>query len=384
MKKILLPVFILLAFGTAHSQQKAAQPKKEILYVGTYSVRGSQGIYAFTFNRAKRTLTLLQTVPSLESPSFITIHPSQKYLYSVNRGKADVNDHGGSVSAYGIDPATGRLSGLMNKSSYGDGPCYVDVDKTGKYAFISHYGEGNITVLSLFEDGMIGGVSDAKKYVGNSINAERQQSPHVHSSAMSQDNRFLYVMDLGTDKIYIYEFNAEDGKLHPAATPEVSVVPGAGPRHLALHPSGNFAYLVEELTSTVGVFSVDKSTGALTVLQDSVKSLPDDYTEKNTSADIHTDIAGKFLYMSNRGANVLTIYSIGDDGKITLVGHQSTGGKVPRNFLVDPKGEYLFTANQDTDSIVIFRINPKTGKLTEVGKPVQVPSPVCLKMVSLN
>jgi 6-phosphogluconolactonase len=384
MKRILLPFLILSAFNFACAQSKTAPPKKEILYVGTYSVRGSQGIYAFTFNRAKRSLTLLQAVPSLESPSFITIHPSQKYLYSVNRGKADINDHGGSLSAYGIDPVTGRLSGLMNRSSYGDGPCYVDIDKTGKYVFISHYGEGNITVLSLFEDGMIGNVSDAKKYVGNSINTERQQSPHVHSSVMSQDNRFIYVMDLGTDKIYIYEFHADEGTLHPAATPEVKVVPGAGPRHLTFHPSGNFAYLVEELTSTVGVFSVDKSTGALTVLQDSVKSLPENFSEKNTAADIHTDVAGKFLYMSNRGSNVLSIYTIGEDGKITLTGHQSTGGKVPRNFLVDPQGEYLFAANQDTDTINIFRINPKTGKLTEVGKPVQVPSPVCLKMLTLN
>jgi len=191
-------------------------------------------------------------------------------------------------------------------------------------------------------------------------------------------------MDLGTDKIYIYEFNSDEGTVRPAATPEISVIPGSGPRHLTLHPSGNFAYLVEELTSTVGVFSVDKTSGSLTVLQDSVISLPENYAEKNTSADIHTDISGKYLYMSNRGADVLSIYTIGEEGKITLIGHQSTGGKVPRNFLVDPKGQYLFAANQDSDTINIFKINAKTGRLTEVGKPVKVPSPVCLKLVSLN
>jgi 6-phosphogluconolactonase len=379
MKKILLLFSIVLIWSSVDGQSK-----KEILYVGTYSVRGSQGIYAFTFNRAKQTLTLLQAVPSLESPSFIALHPSQKYLYSVNRGKADIADQGGSVSSYGIDPSTGRLSGLNNKSSYGDGPCYAEVDKTGKYIFVSHYGEGNLTVLSLFKDGLIGSVADAKKYTGRSVNPERQQSPHIHSTAVTSDNKFVYVMDLGTDKIYIYEFNSEDGTLQPASTPEVSVVPGAGPRHLALHPSGNFAYVVEELTSTVGVFSVDKATGALAVLQDSVKSLPENFTEKNTSADIHTDIAGKFLYMSNRGANVLSIYMIGEDGKITLVGHQSTGGKVPRNFLVDPKGQYLFAANQDSDTINIFKINSKTGMLTAIGKPVNVPSPVCLKLLTLK
>jgi 6-phosphogluconolactonase len=142
--------------------------------------------------------------------------------------------------------------------------------------------------------------------------------------------------------------------------------------------------VVEELTSTVGVFSVDKSTGALTILQDTVKSLPPGFTEKNTSADIHTDASGKYLYMSNRGANVISIFSIGTDGKITLVGHQPTGGKVPRNFLVDPKGEFLFVAHQDTDTITMFRINPKTGLLTAVGKPASVPSPVCLKYLSIR
>ena len=384
MKKFVLLTFMLSCFLLAEAQQKKAVQSKEIIYVGTYSVRGSQGIYAFTFNRAKRTLTPLQTVPSLESPSFLTIHPSGKYLYSVNRGKANVTDQGGSVSAYGIDPKLGQLNGLGNKSSYGEGPCFVDVDQTGKYLIVSHYGDGNLTVSSLFAEGLIGSVSDSKKYTGNSVNGERQTSSHVHSTALSADNKFLYVMDLGTDKIYIYEFNSREGTIVPASTPEVQVTPGAGPRHFTFHPSGNFAYVVEELTSTVGVFSVDKATGSLTILQDTVKSLPPGFTEKNTSADIHTDIAGKFLYMSNRGANVITIYSIGADGKITLVGHQPTGGKVPRNFLIEPKGEFLFVAHQDTDTITMFRINPTTGLLTVVGKPVSVPSPVCLKYLALK
>ncbi len=377
MKSILLLFIIVLSFASAD-----AQSTKEILYVGTFSVRGSQGIYAYTFNRAKQTLTLLQTVPSLESPTFLEIHPSKKFLYSVNRGKADITDQGGSVSAYGIDQKTGRLSGLNHKSSYGDGPCYIEIDKTGRFVFIPHYNEGNLTVLSLFKDGLLGSVSDAKKYSGSSINAERQESPHIHAAVISQENKFLYVMDLGSDKIYIYEFKADSGTLQPASTAEVAVVPGAGPRHFTFHPSGNFAYLAEELTSTVAVFAVDKVTGGLTVLQDSVISLPENFKEKNTSADIHTDGSGRYLYMSNRGADVITIYAIADDGTISMIGHQPTGGKTPRNFLVDPKGEYLFVANQDSDTINIFRVNPKTGKLSPVGKPVTVPSPVCLKMTS--
>jgi 6-phosphogluconolactonase len=380
MKRLLSTYFIILLFCAPSD----AQTKKEILYVGTFSVRGSEGIYAYSFDRVKQTLTLLQTVPSLESPSFLTIHPTKKYLYSVNRGKADLTDQGGSVSAYGIDKSTGRLSGLNHKSSYGEGPCYVAVDKTGKFLAVGHYNEGNLTLLSLFKDGQLGGVSDAKKYTGNSINPERQESPHIHAAIFSDDNKFLYVTDLGTDKIYIYGFNEMDGTLQIPATAEVNVIPGAGPRHLSFHPTGNFLYLAEELTSTVAAFSVDKTTGALTVLQDSVQSLPDNFSDKNSSADIHTDVAGKYLYMSNRGADVISIYSIGDDGKITLTGHQNSGGKTPRNFLIDGKGEYLFVANQDTDTINMFRIHPKTGKLSPVGKPVAVPSPVCLKLITLD
>ena len=373
---ILFAITLLLYTSTL------AQSHKEVLYVGTFSVRGSEGIYAFSFNRAKTSLSSLQTVPSLESPTFLAIHPTKKFLYSVNRGKAEVADHGGSISAYGID-ATGRLSGLNHKSSYGDGPCHVTVDKSGRFVFVSHYNDGNLTILSLFKDGTLANVSDAKKYSGNSINQERQESPHIHASVLSHDNRFLYVTDLGTDKVYIYEFDQEKGTLQPGSTPEISVIAGSGPRHLAFHPTGNFAYLSEELTSTVGVFAVDKATGALTILQDSVVSLPPDFTGKNTSADIHTDLSGKYLYMSNRGADVLSIFSVGEDGRLQLIGHQSTG-KTPRNFLVDPKGEFLFVANQDSDSIQIFRINQKNGKLTAVGKPIPVPSPVSLKLVALD
>ncbi len=379
MRKFLAICIILFLYSYAE-----AQTKKEILYVGTFSVRGSQGIYAYLFDRAKQRLTPLQTVPSLESPTFLAIHPTKKYLYSVNRGKANIADQGGSVSAYGIDVTTGRLSGLNHKSSYGEGPCYVSVDKTGRYLAIAHYNEGNLTILSLFRDGQIGGVSDAKKYTGNSVNAERQESSHIHAAVFSPDNKFLYVTDLGSDKIYIYRFNEADGTLQVAPSPEVSVAPGAGPRHLTFHPNGKYSYLAEELTSTVGVYAVNDSTGSLTVLQDTVRSLPANSMETNTSADIHTAVSGRFLYMSNRGADIISIYTIGDDGKITLTGHQSTDGKTPRNLLIESKGEYLFVANQDSDTINIFRINPKSGKLTPVGKPVSVPSPVCLKMISLD
>ncbi len=379
MKTVLLIALCLVASFSSRSQ-----PKKEILYVGTFSVRGSQGIYAYSFDRVKRTLKLLQAVPSLESPSYLTVHPSGKFLYSVNRGKAEVSDNGGSVTAYGIDPKTGKLSGLNTRPSYGADPCHISIDKTGQYAFISNYSEGNLVVLPLFDDGLIGSPSDAKKYTGGSIHPTRQESPHIHSAVVSPDNRFLYVQDLGTDKIYIYEFNASNGSLISAKTPEVNVTPGSGPRHFTFHPTGKFAYLSEELTSSVCVFGVNKATGELSVLQDTVRSLPPTFKGSNTSADIQTDTRGKYLYMSNRGMNAISIFSILPAGKINLVAQQATNGKTPRNILVDPKGEFIFVANQDSDTIVVYRINSKTGKLTVVGKPLKVPSPVCMKMLTMK
>ena len=378
MRKLLGVLFLTLSVLSS-----LAQSKKEYLYVGTFSVRGSEGIYIYTFNRAKKSFTLVQTVTGLESPSFLGIHPTRKFLYSVNRGKASENETGGSVTAYTLDAKTGKLNALNTRSSFGADPCHISFDKTGQYAFVSNYNEGNLVVLPLFEDGLVGNPSDSKKYTGSSINPDRQQSSHLHSALISPDNRFLYAADLGTDKIYIYNFNLKKGTLDDSNQKEVSVKAGTGPRHFAFHPSGNYMYVAEELTSTVATFKVDKKTGNLTILQDSVVSLPKTFTGKNTAADIHVDPKGKFLYMSNRGYNGLSIYSIGADGKIKLTGQQTTGGSTPRNFMIDSKGEYIFVAHQDTDTIAAFRINAKTGKLTSVGKPLKVPAPVCLKMITL-
>ncbi|MEJ7647113.1 MAG: lactonase family protein [Chryseolinea sp.] len=357
---------------------------KEILYVGTYSVRGSEGIYLLEFDRAKKSLKLMQSVPSLESPSYITLHPSGKFLYSVNRGRANVSDNGGSVSAYAIDPKSGRLNGLNNRSSYGDQPCFISLDRSGKYAFLCNYAEGNLVVLPIFEEGLLGIPSDAKKYTGNSIVAERQEESHVHSATVSSDNRFLYVCDLGTDKIYIYAFDQATGKLEPTPTEDVSVNPGGGPRHFTIHPNGKYAYLVEELSSSVCAFEVNQESGALTILQDTVQGLPKEFEGQNFSADIHTDVKGNFLYMSNRGHNSISIFAIATDGKITLKGQVNTGGKSPRNFLMDPKGEYMFVANQESDNVLLFQVNAKTGGLSVVGKPIAVPSPACLKLLQLR
>lgn len=360
----------------------SATAQKEMLYVGTYSVRGSEGIYAFEFDRKAGTLKPVQTASRSKSPSFLAFHPNGKFLYAVN--EADVTGTGGAVSAYALDRPTGKLTFLNMQPSVGRGPCHISLDATGKAAFVSNYGEGTLTVLPVLPDGKLGAPSDSVRHAGSGPNTRRQDKPHVHSATVSPDNRFVYVCDLSLDKVFVYEIDAVRGSVKPASTPFATVKPGSGPRHFTFSPDGKFAYVAEELTSTTAVFSRNAKTGVLTLLQDAVATLPADFSGNNTSADIHTDATGKFLYQSNRGHNSLAIFSIGTDGTISLVGQQDTMGKTPRNFLVDPKGEFVFAANQDTDNITIFRRDAKTGLLTYTGQSVSVPAPVCLKLLELK
>ncbi len=372
MNNLLIP--ILMSVGLLAQ----AQSNKELMYVGTYSVRGSEGIYVFEFDRKTGSMTPVQSVSNAKSPSFLALHPSGNYLYSVNEGA----DKRGGVSAYAVDKATGKLQFLNGQSSLGGGPCHVSIDQTGKTAFVSNYGGGSLAVLPIKPDGTLGAATDSVQNTGSGVNAQRQDKPHVHSTTIAPDNRFAYVADLGTDKLNIYEVDANASKIKPASTPFATVKPGSGPRHFTFHPNGKYAYLVEELTSTVAVFSRDAKTGALTLIDDNVKTLPNDFSGENTSADIHVDPSGKFLYQSNRGANTLAIFAIGSNGKLTKVGDQATEGKTPRNFLIDPRGDFVFVANQDSDNITIFKRDQKTGKLTYTGQSVKVPAPVCVIMAS--
>jgi 6-phosphogluconolactonase len=378
MKNTFLFLSLLLAISTQ------AQLPKEIMYTGTYSVRGSEGIYVYEFTRSKGTFEQVQALKTLEGPGFLAVHPSGKFLYSVNGGAMPGQQKPGSVSAYAIDQSTGKLSLINHQSSYGTGPCHVTTDHSGKLIFVSNYREGNLTVFPVRGDGSVGTISDSIRFTGSSANKQRQEKAHVHSATVSPDNRFVLVADLGSDKVYSFAIDLANGKLNPAKKPFVEVKPGSGPRHLTFDPKGNFVYLAEELTSSVASFSYNKETGALALLQDLVASLPADFTGANTSADIHTDAAGKYLFMSNRGHQSLAIYAIDRDGKVAFKYSEPTQGEKPRNFLVDPKNEYVFAAHQDTDNIVVFKWDAKKGKLTSTGTQIKVPSPICLKMLQLK
>ncbi len=351
----------------------------DIIYAGTNSLRGSKGIYVLSFDRKQLKFNEIQTVGGGESPNFLAMSADKKYLY-VAYTKGTFSDGKGSVMSFTIDPKTGMLNKLNEQSSEGVGPAHVSVDPRGRFVYASHYVAGNLTVYPINKDGSLGKASDIIQHSGKGIVTARQEAPHVHSAIPSADGKFIYVSDLGIDKIMIYEVK-DNGKLLSASVPFASSTQGSGPRHFAIHPNGNFAYSAEELTSTVAAYGVNKATGELKPLE-RVNMLPDGFTERNSAADIHFSPDGRFLYASNRGHESLVIFAVdAKNGKLTFVGHENTGGKHPRNFMIDKKGQYVLTANRDTDNIVVFKVNRKSGKLIPTGQQVIIPAVIALQQL---
>lgn len=374
----------LLAVSAAAPRPAASKDGKMLVYIGTYTNAKSKGIYAFRMD-ATGTLTPVGLVAETPSPSFLAIHPNHKYLYAANEVSTFEGARSGAVSAFAIDPASGKLTLLNQKASRGDGPCYVVVDHTGKDVLVANYGGGNIAVLPVGSDGKLSDASAFVQHKGTSVNAQRQEAPHAHSFNVSPDNKYAFAADLGLDKILVYHFDAAKGTLTPNNPPAGVVKPGSGPRHFAFHPSGRYAYVINEMAMTVTGFNYDAKKGTLTEMQ-SISTLPAGTTGSNLStAEVQVHPSGKFLYGSNRGHHSIAMYSIDPaNGQLTHLGNQSTQGKTPRNFGIDPSGKFLIAANQDSDSLMVFRIDQKTGKLEPTGQTVEVPTPVCVKFLPVN
>jgi 6-phosphogluconolactonase len=361
-----------------------AHPKvlKELLvYVGTYTSGKSEGIYLYRFNLTSGELSHVSTTKGVVDPSFLALAPGRRFLYAVNELEMFEGKKSGAVSAFAVDQRTGELRFLNQQPSLGGAPCYVEVDSAGKFALVANYVGGNVAVLPVKRDGGLGPATDMKQYEGSSINTESQQGPHAHCILLDAGNKFAYSCDLGTDKIMIFRFDGRSGKLPAAEQPWVKVKPGAGPRHLAFHPSGKFIFVLNELDSTVTAFARDQRKGSLKELQ-TLSMLPAGFTGKNSGADIHVSADGRFVYSSNRGHDSIAIFMIDPQGGLTAVGHELTGGSTPRNFGIDPTGAFLLAANQKSDNIVVFKLDRKTGRLSPTGHQAQVPSPVCLKFTA--
>jgi 6-phosphogluconolactonase len=370
-------VAMCMGFLAAGPLWAASQAPDVLVYVGTYTGKGSEGVYVYHLDSSTGGLKFVSKAAGLANPSFLAIDPKGRCVYAVR----EFGGKGSAVVALSRNSTTGELSILNEQPSGGQGPCYVTVDREGRFLLVANYGSGHVAVLPIADDGRLQPATSVVRHEGSSVNPARQKEPHAHSIVLDAANRYALAADLGIDKVMVYRLDSEHGKLLPNDPPFVRCEPGSGPRHIAFHPSGKYVYVIEELSSTVEAFNYDADAGTLKPFQ-RISTLPDGFTGKSTCADIHVHPSGRFLYGSNRGHDSIVSYAIDDQtGKLRLIGHEPTQGKAPRNFAIDPSGTFLLAANQDSDSIVSFRINPDTGALTPTGQTCKVSMPVCLKMV---
>jgi 6-phosphogluconolactonase len=340
------------------------------MYVGTYTKGSSKGIYAYKFQPSGK-LTAVGLVAESSNPSFLAVHPNQRFLYAVNEGAK------GIVSAFAID-ANGSLKAINQVSSKGADPCHLSIDKTGKWLFVANYSSGSVAAFPIKADGSLGEAAATFQHSGKSVNAERQSGPHAHVAAISPDNRFVWVCDLGLDEILSYRIDPTKG-MTPNSPAFAKVQPaGAGPRHVVFRADSKFAYVEDEMGGSVTVFSYDAANGAMSQVQ-SISTLPDGYTGTKSGAEIALHPSQKFLYTSNRGHDSIATFKVdAAKGTLTFTGTVPTGGKTPRNFMIEPAGNLLYAANQDSDSITVFKIDLQTGGLTPTGDKYDVGAPVSL------
>ena len=379
MKRLLLSAIVVFSALFA-----LAQDNEYYMLVGTYtSTRpgGSEGVYVYRFNTSTGESVKVSSV-AIQNPSYLSVSPNEKYVYAVQEVDSKVQG-GGQVSSFTFNKTDGRLTPVNTQSSGGNNPCYVQVDNTGKWVFVGNYSSGTLSVYSVNNDGSLGSPATIQ-HSGIGPNKQRQEGPHVHCTVISPDNKWLYVPDLGIDKVMIYKFDEKTGKLtNNAKDGFAAAESGAGPRHITFAPNKQFAYVIYELAGQVAAYQYKK--GGLKLIQ-RISTIDTTQKPNPGSADIHVSPDGKFLYASNRGnLNNIAWYKIDpSSGKLTVAGFQSTLGKTPRNFNIDPSGNYLLAANQGSNEIVVFKRDKNTGALTDTGKRISVGQPVCIKWVKIN
>ncbi len=336
------------------------------LLVGTYTKKGSEGIYYYKINPETGDAKQVGLGKNIVDPSFLVLSKSGEYLYAVSE------EEGGSVVAYSVKDTA--LIQLNKASSGGVHPCHITIDQTGKWILVGNYSDGSLSVLPILADGKVGEPIQTIKHSGSGPNKDRQTSPHVHSINIAPNNIDVFVPDLGIDKVMAYRFDANTGKLVEGNS--LSVKPGSGPRHMSFSPDGKFAYLIQEMGSQITSFKY--TDGQLEKIQE-ISTLPEGFEGNNACADIHISPDGKFVYGSNRFHDTIVIFERNlATGQLQLVSHHSVMGAVPRNFSLSPDGKLLLVANQDTDNIVLFDRNESTGKISPKGKEIKVSMPVCL------
>lgn len=384
----------------------SAQGNNYFVYIGTYTGfkyvhhsrtwgvgdAHSKGIYVSRFNSGTGDLSEPELAAEITNPSFLTISPDHRFLYAVSEDPLSLGpplDHASYVSAFAIDPASGKLRLLNTVPASGTSTCYISIDRTGKYVFMANFGSGSISVVHVKEDGSLGELTAFIQDVGQSVDPSIQNEPHTHWVGVSPDNRFVVVSDLGLDRIFTFHFDQSTGNLSPLDAPYATVYPGGGPLHFVFDPEGKFGYQLSEMSGNVDVFAWNASDGKLTEVQ-RAQTVPHDFFGSNHSAEIEIRPDGRFLYESNRrtqgedvrGPDTIGVYAIDSKtGVLTPVEETLSGGTMPRNFDIDPTGGYLLAANQLSNNVVVFAIDRNTGKLSKTGKEINADTPVCLKFV---
>jgi 6-phosphogluconolactonase len=391
---LLLLTTPLILLSSPQTAKKAAARSQYLAYVGTYTTKtNSKGIYVFRFDAAVGQAKAVGLAAESADPSFLAVHPDGQHVYAVNELSEFGGQKSGAVSAFAIDRHTGSLTLLNQVATGGAGPCYISLDKSDKYypnlsnsiwfALVANYDGGSVASFPIRDDGSLGPAASLIQHVGSSVNKERQEGPHAHWVGTSPDNRFALVADLGLDEVLIYRFDGAKGTLSPNDPPFVKVNLGAGPRHFGFHPKEKFGYVLNEMDGSVTAFSYHSKNGSLSVVQ-TINTLPKDYSGPKEAAELVVHPSGKFLYASNRaGIDTITAFAIDPaKGTLTLVGQYSTKGKTPRHFAIDPTGAFLLAANEESNNIVVFKIDAVTGSLTPTGQVLEVPSPVCITFVA--
>jgi len=352
-----------MIFALALAALSSAQAEKTRVYFGSGTTQAQEGIFTCMLDPETGRLSKPLLAAEAVRPGFVAIDPSGTHLYSIGKPGGYTGPRGGSVCAFRIDPATGTLDFLKMQSSQGTGPCYLEIDPTGRNILVAHYRGGNCFALPLAKDGLPRPVSSFHQHTGSSVNPKRQSAPHPHAIVLDAAGRFAFVPDLGLDQIKIYRFDPATGKLVPNQPSFVAVPPGSGPRHFLFHPNGKFAYASLEMASEAIAFRYDAAPGTLEPFQ-TLSTLPDGFSAMNTTAGIGIAPDGRFLYISNRGHNSIAVFAIDPaTGKLSRIENASTGTLMPHAMGMDPSGRVLIATDKNSGETGVFKIDRKTGRL---------------------
>ncbi|WP_256709506.1 lactonase family protein [Paenibacillus sp. FSL H8-0548] len=358
------------------------ESQRLLVFAGSYAEAEDSGVYVYAFDEEKGTLTLSDEYAGLKNPTFLNVDAQRKLLYVISETVNAAGQKVGEAAAFSIDADKGTIKLINREITVDSTTCHIQRDAQSRFLTVTSYHGGMIGLFSITSEGAIGHKLDVQQHSGSSQHPERQDRPHPHSSFYSPDGRYLLISDLGLDLVVTYALDEANEKL--VRQGEIALEPGAGPRHLTFHPGGSYVYVINEVNSSITSFNYDKETGLLTTLQ-TVSTLPADYLDENSCAEITVSADGKYLYGSNRGHDSIAVFAIDEQsGLLSHVQHVSVEGGHPRHFAITPNGNYLLAANRDSNNIVTFKIDQQSGKLQHTGISTQVAKPVCVVPIYLT